>query len=97
MNDTLGNNDEKDDSPTMLEAPENIVKVSDYNRLARFYGKDTIELNDNEYIVLCDYSPMIKLRNKSLKAGVKINVFGNELKPKYKECQEGFIEMAGNP
>lgn len=28
---------------TMLEVPENIVKVSDYNRLARFYGKDTIE------------------------------------------------------
>lgn len=97
LNDTLGNNDEKDDSPTMLEVPENIVKVSDYNRLARFYGKDTIELNDDEYIVLCDYSPMIKLRNKSLKAGVKINVFGNELKPKYKECQEGFIEMSGNP
>lgn len=43
LNDTLGNNDEKDDSPTMLEVPENIVKVSDYNRLARFYGKDTIE------------------------------------------------------
>lgn len=97
MNDTLGNNDEKDDSPTMLEVPENIVKVSDYNRLAGFYGKDTIELNDDEYIVLCDYSPMIKLRNKSLKAGVKINVFGNELIPKYKECQEGFIEMSGNP
>ena len=97
LNDTLGNNDEKDDSPTMLEVPENIVKVSDYNRLARFYGKDTIELNDDEYIVLCDYSPMIKLRNKSLKAGVKINVFGNELIPKYKECQEGFIEMSGNP
>lgn len=35
----------------MLEVPENIVKVSDYNRLARFYGKDTIELNDDEYIV----------------------------------------------
>lgn len=97
LNDTLGNNDEKDDSPTMLEVPENIVKVSDYNRLAGFYGKDTIELNDDEYIVLCDYSPMIKLRNKSLKAGVKINVFGNELIPKYKECQEGFIEMSGNP
>lgn len=97
LNDTLGNNDEKDDSPTMLEVPENIVKVSDYNRLARFYGKDTIELNDDEYIVLCDYSPMIKLRNKSLKAGVKINVFGNELIPKYKECQEGFIKMSGNP
>lgn len=97
LNDTLGNNDEKDNSPTMLEVPENIVKVSDYNRLARFYGKDTIELNDDEYIVLCDYSPMIKLRNKSLKAGVKINVFGNELIPKYKECQEGFIEMSGNP
>lgn len=97
LNDTLGNNDEKDDSPTMLEVPEDIVKVSDYNRLARFYGKDTIELNDDEYIVLCDYSPMIKLRNKSLKAGVKINVFGNELIPKYKECQEGFIEMSGNP
>lgn len=97
LNDTLGNNDEKDDSPTMLEVPENIVKVSDYNRLARFYGKDTIELNDDEYIVLCDYSPMIKLRNKSLKVGVKINVFGNELIPKYKECQEGFIEMSGNP
>lgn len=97
LNDTLGNNDEKDDSPTMLEVPENIVKVSDYNRLAGFYGKDTIELNDDEYIVLCDDSPMIKLRNKSLKAGVKINVFGNELIPKYKECQEGFIEMSGNP
>lgn len=99
MSDTLGysSEDMNEDYPILINALENIVKVSDYNRLARFYGKDTIELSDNEYIVLCDYKAMVDMRNKALKAGVKINVFGNELKPKYNECQNGFVEMAGNP
>ncbi len=33
---------------------EEIVKVSDYNKIAKLYGIEEYQLNDNEYIMLCE-------------------------------------------
>ena len=39
---------------------------------------------------------MVEIRNTSLKQGNTISVFGKVLKPKYKECQDGFLQLSGN-
>lgn len=76
------------------DTPEEIVKVSDYNRLARLYGLETYSLNEDEYMIVANYESMVVLRNAVLAAGQTVNIFGYELKPKYTECQPGYIEMS---
>ena len=78
------------------DTPETILKVSDYNRVAQLYGKETYTLAKDEYMVLADFDSMVAIRNKVLSTGQTIEIFGRTLKPKYKECQDGFFEMSSN-
>ena len=84
-------------NPTLLyDTAEEIVKVSDYNKIAKLYGEKEYSLNDDEYIILCNFDNMTSIRNKAIKAGSTINIKGKEYKSKYDECQEGYIEMAAS-
>jgi len=75
--------------------PEEIVKISDYNKLAQLYGIDQYELKDDEYIVLCDFDSMAETRNQALSVGGnKLTIAGQEYKSKYAECKSGFIVMS---
>lgn len=79
----------------MYETAEQIVKISDYNKIARLYGRDEYELNDNEYIMLCDFTSMIEIRNEVLADGNNpLTIAGKQYKTKYKECKSGFIVMS---
>jgi hypothetical protein len=87
----------KQQFPNLLyETTEEIVKVSDYNKIARLYGNIEYQLKDDEYIILCDFDNMKNLRNKALKADSTITIAGKEYKSKYDECQNGYIYMAGS-
>ena len=74
--------------------PETIVKISDYNKIAKLYGIEQYELKDNEYIVLCDFDSMTELRNKVLAEENILEIAGKKYKSKYKECKDGYIQMA---
>lgn len=76
------------------DTKEDIIKISDYNKVAKFYGNQELSLNDDEYIVVADFKSMVEVRNIALKNNEKITIFGYNLKPKYSECQSGFIEMS---
>ncbi len=83
--------------PNLLyETAEELVKVSDYNKIARLYGTTEYNLNDDEYVILCDFDNMENLRNQALKVDSRINIAGKEYKSKYDECQEGYLEMAAS-
>ena len=98
LNDTLNNvlEDVKKQFPMLrYETAETIIKVSDYNRIARLYGIDEYQLGDNEYILLCDFDSMLNIRNKALKEGNDIiKISGEEYKSKYNECKSGFVLMS---
>ena len=74
--------------------PELIVKESEYNRVARLYGLEEFSLNDDEYVMLCDFDNMINIRNKELQIDGVINLCGKEYIPKYRECKSGYIMMS---
>ena len=73
-----------------------VIKISDYNKIASFYGRDTYTLNDDEFILLADYAQMIEYENKALSEGVTISINGQKYHNKYDECMEGLIDMSGN-
>ena len=98
--DSLGDSLEyiKNNSTSMIpyNMPEEIMTISDYNKVARFYGNEEYTLADNEYIIIADYDAMIAIRNVALANNQELTIFGYTLKPKYQECQYGFVEMASN-
>lgn len=75
---------------------ESIVKISDYNKVARVYGNEEYSLKDDEYMIVADFKSMVEIRNIALANGETINLFGHTLKPKYDSCQDGFLEMSSN-
>lgn len=81
-------------SMLQYDTAEQIVKISDYNKIARLYGLEEYTLEENEYIVLCDFDNMKGLRNRVLANGNSLLIAGKEYKSKYNECKEGFILMS---
>ncbi len=80
----------------MTDTKEEIVKLSDYNKVAQLYGLEKQSLKNNEYIIVANYKDFINIRNGGLKAGAKININGIEYRPKFDKCVDGFIEMNGS-
>ena len=81
-------------SMLLYDMPEEVIKVSDYNKIAELYGQEQYSLNNDEYIVLCDFDNMKELRNQALKESATIQINGKTLHAKYNECKSGFIEMS---
>ena len=75
---------------------EQIVKISDYNNIAKLYRIEQYELKDDEFIMLCDFDSMEELKYKVLKDGCTSEIAGKKYKSKYNECKSGFIEMSTN-
>ena len=96
LQDTLGDAYEevKEKFPLMnFFTKENIMSISDYNKVAKLYGNKTYTLKENEYIVIADYNSMIDIRNKALNKNSIITVNDNVLNPKYSECKFGFVDV----
>lgn len=85
------------DYPTLAyNVREDLVKLSDYNRLAKLYNKKELTLKDNEYIIIANYKMMADIRNIALKNNTKLTINSKDYYPKYQECQDGFIELSGS-
>ena len=78
------------------DTPEEIIKVSDYNKIAKLYGNEEYSLENNQFIVLCDFESMANLRNQALQKDNTITLKGKEYKAKYNECKDGFIDMSSS-
>lgn len=91
-------NEIKEKFPNLLYGTaEEIVRISDYNKMARVYGIKEYTLNEDEYIVLCDFDSQTELRNKVLaKGNYPLTIAGKEYKSKYNKCQAGYIMMSTN-
>ena len=80
----------------MVDSYLPVMKISDYNKFASFYGRDTYSLNDDEFILVADYPGMIEYENMALEKGVTIKIGDKEYHNKYDECKEGLLQMSGN-
>ena len=76
------------------DTPETVVKVSDYNKIAKLYGNEQYSLEDDEYIVLCDFDSMKQIRDSALKENSTIQINGKEYHSKFDECKNGFVNIS---
>lgn len=78
----------------MYDTAEEIIKLSDYNKIARLYGNREYELAEDEYLVLCDFDNMKNLRDMALKNGSEGAIGGKVYHSRYPECQEGYLVIS---
>ena len=87
---------EKDYPLLAYNVREDLVKLSDYNRLAKLYNKKELTLKDNEYVIISNYKMMADIRNIALKNNTKLTINSKNYYPKYQKCQDGIIELSGS-
>ena len=80
-----------------VDYPETIIKVSDYNKLQKLYGREEITLNDNEYVMVCNYEAMKEYRDEALKNGTTLTIDGKEFVPKFDKCIDTIISISTQP
>ena len=76
------------------DVPETLVKLSDYNKIAALYGLEQYTLNDDEFLVICDFDSMKQIRDNALKLDSKMHINGKEYHSKYDTCQSGYLVMS---
>lgn len=75
-----------------LNVEETIVKLSDYNKLAKIYNFPIYSLTD-EYVVVCNYDNIVTVRDRALKNKPTISLNNKIYRSKFNHCQEGFLTM----
>lgn len=70
-----------------------LVKNSDYNNIADSFHLEKVKLEDNEYVVVENYSSIINIKNEALERNTKITINQKDYYPKYKKAINGFYEM----
>lgn len=83
-----------DSSAAEWSTPEDVMSITEYNRAAELYGMETFTLSENEYLAVCTFDAMTKVRNMALAEGKTITLDGKTYQPKYRECKEGYVRMA---
>lgn len=78
-------------------ANSGVIKLSDYNKVAEIYGLKQHTLEADEYLVVSNYDYTLKTYNEQfLQKDHVIRLGGKEYHPKYKQCQDGFLQMSSN-
>ena len=71
-----------------------VITISDYNKLAKMYNFESIDLKSGEYAIVSNYEP--QLYQETINRNSIITIFGQELKP-YNKITDGFLVISGNP
>lgn len=71
-----------------------IITISDYQKLAKMYHLESIDLKEGEYAIVSNYEP--QLYQETINRNSKITIFDTELKP-YNKITDGFLFISANP
>ena len=78
----------------LWDSPDNVVRLSDYNKLEDIYQRDNIKLNNDEYAVICDFDILSDITDEAIKRGNTITVGDVELESGYKNCVNEYVLMS---
>jgi len=78
------------------ELPEEYISISEYNRIMEIFGKEKLTLDDDSYILTCNYKDIAAIRETILSEGREITISGHTLKPQNDKCVDGFVHLSAN-
>lgn len=72
-----------------------VMSLSEYNLIEDMYGRERIEMNDDQYAFILDFDLMGEIVNGALRDGNKLKVSGAELSPAYDHVIPECVLMSG--
>lgn len=99
MGTLLGDNKEKTakEYPNLyFDSPILMVRLSDYNQIAKYYHLPALTLAEDEYLLLYDYDNMTNIWNQALQNPVTLNIHGENYYCKANEVQEVFVDISAS-
>lgn len=88
---------EEEDAVVLFSGVESLVKLSEYNALRNIFGMKEIALESDEFAVICDDKVIMPYIDYILRDTDSLTIFGHELKPKYNNTIDGFVEIGSQP
>lgn len=73
-----------------------MIKVSDYNKLAAIYGKEPCVLGPNQYQVAVNNETAVDCYREAAQNGTQITINGAVYQPVSEDVLDGFVEMSSN-
>lgn len=75
----------------------NVLRVSEYNQVAKLFHNSQLELSGNEYAIVANYQPMVDIFNRHLAENQTIQIGDQKLTSKYPEVQLGDFQLSSSP
>lgn len=72
------------------------MHIGDYNAFVSSFGGTTIDLAEDEYVILCNYGEMDKRYNVGLAEGQTVTIKGKTYHPKYSTCVDGIVYISNS-
>ena len=73
-----------------------LMKLSDYNKMAKSLRLNRLTLDDNHYVVVANYPSMKNIKDEALKRRTVITINNTNYYPKYSYSIDGFYDMTSN-
>src|SRR6056297_349234 len=80
----IGNIDFKYDGEEELKIPA--IRISEYNKLMKIQGKETIELNSDEYFIVSNMNELKNSWEEFLSKDIQLKIAGENLNPKFNKA-----------
>jgi putative ABC transport system permease protein len=77
------------------ESTENVMRLSDYNKIERAYGREELVVADDQYAIVSDFDLLNQFLIPSIEKGNVLTIGGKEYKPAYKSVNNEYILMSG--
>lgn len=79
-----------------IDASMETMHISDYNAFVSSFGGTTIDLAEDEYVILCNYGELEKRYNVGLSEGQTVTINGQTYHPKYNACVNGIVRISNS-
>lgn len=86
-----------EENPSMklaLSQKQLLIKISQYNEVAKLLEKEVFDLEDNEYIIISNLEDMTRILDRALKTKPTLNINGKQYVPKYTETKNLNLEIS---
>lgn len=78
------------------EASMETMHIGEYNDFVSSFGGTTIDLAEDEYVILCNYGEMEPRYNEGLAEGQTVTIKGKTYHPKYSTCVDGIVHISNS-
>lgn len=78
------------------DASMETMHIGEYNNFVKSFDGTTIDLAEDEYVILCNYGEMEKRYNVGLAEGQTVTIKGKTYHPKYNACVDGIVYISNS-